>query len=351
MLFPLIRGTSGGIMSESFAKYKNEIQQLIEIPTLEHISDKELVACCLKNNRPAWEEFFKRYIPLIKQAIKGKLRESGYVNLSDDHDLVWDIHEKIVVKLYGRGLLRQCVNPEGIRAWLMTVAQNQTIEWLVWQGREKRLPQKQEEKLMAYLSDLIKGASGLTLEDTIADESGGEGNLGKYAEGALEELSNIGHDKKMWVLRLSILDHLPLSSEEIIDLSCFSGFPEDEVKSRVTIMMQQIEAKEVERIEASGRSVILWHQIRRMEAQFLERDSCSTDQSDTDSLLRELQKKMKIREQLLKDGRRLCRPANRDIAEMIGLSEDQAEQVSVYLKRARKMLMDRMAKRFLSDAM
>ena len=338
-------------MSESFTKNKTEIHHSIETPTLENIPDKELVSYCLKHNRPAWEEFFKRYIPVIKQAIKRKLRESGYVNLSDDHDLVWDIHEKIVVKLYGRGLLRQCANPEGIRQWLITVAQHQTIEWLVWQGREKRLPQKQEQKLMAYLSDLINGTSGLTLEDTIADETGGEGNLGEYAEGALEELSNIGQDKKMWVLRLSILDHLPLSSVEITDLSRFSGFSEDDVRNRVTAMMQQIEAKEVERIEASGRSVILWHQIRRIEAQFLERDACSTDQSDTDSLLRELQKKMKIREQLLKDGRRLSRPANRDIAEMIGLSEDQAEQVSVYLKRARKMLMDRMAKRFLSDAM
>jgi DNA-directed RNA polymerase specialized sigma24 family protein len=333
-------------MKESFPLYESEAHQPSELPCLEDLPDKELVTFCLKNHRPAWEEFFKRHIQLIKHAIKGKLREHGFGYLDDDQDIVWDIHEKIVKKLYGRGLLRQCVNPEGIQPWLMTVAQNQTVEWLVWQGREKRRPQKQEEALMAYLSDLIKGTSGLTLGDTLSSESGTDRDLVEYAEGTLEELSNIGHDKKLWVLRLSILDQLPLSSEEFINLSYFCGLPEDYVRSRITVMMQQVAAKEVERIKASGRAVILWYQIRREEALILKRDSYSSDPSETEQLECEMQKKMKNREQLLKDGRRLSRPANRDIAELVGLSEDQAERVSVYLRRARIMLRAKMARRF-----
>ena len=77
-----------------------------------HIPDHELVRSCIESNRPAWEEFFRRFIPYIKKGIQGVLVVYG---LQNDQDILWDIHEKIAVKLIKNGILSQCSNPSGIR--------------------------------------------------------------------------------------------------------------------------------------------------------------------------------------------------------------------------------------------
>lgn len=104
-----------------------------------NVSDLQLVRLCLKNTRPAWEEFFRRFIPVIKNAIKNKLKERGRRDLSDDQDVVANIYEKIVVKLYKHAALKKCKKPSGIRQWLKTVAANQTLDWLKEKSRKKRL--------------------------------------------------------------------------------------------------------------------------------------------------------------------------------------------------------------------
>jgi|SRR3989339_589429 len=335
-------------MTGSSLKYKNEIPRPVEIHRLKNASDNELVNLCRENHRPAWEEFFRRFISLIKQAIKEKLREHGYGYLRDDQDILWDIHGKIVEKLYGRGLLRQCVNAEGVRPWLKTVAQNQTTDWIIKQGRKKRLPQKQAEKSKVSLSEPIKGTSGLTLEDTIYDEIEPDGDLQVYVESVLERIGKTGDDRKLWILRLTLISLLPLSQEEIAELATFCGYPESEVRSRVAAMMQHVEAKEERRIQVLGKAILLWHEIRRLEARLIDGSKLLSN-AETERIMCEIAGKTEQREKLLKDGRRLSRPANRDVAELVGLPEDQAEQVSTLLIRARNMLRTTMERRVPLD--
>lgn len=38
-----------------------------------HCSDQEIVTLCLENKREAWEEFFFRFIPVIKKSIQSRL--------------------------------------------------------------------------------------------------------------------------------------------------------------------------------------------------------------------------------------------------------------------------------------
>ena len=87
------------MVSSSYSRAE-EIRQGTNNSDLRKISDQQLVRLCLENNRPAWEEFFRRFIPTIKKAIKEKLGLSVRPNLCFDEEVLWNIHEKIVVKLY-----------------------------------------------------------------------------------------------------------------------------------------------------------------------------------------------------------------------------------------------------------
>jgi len=313
------------------------------------ISDSELVGLCLENHRPAWEEFFRRYIPLIKQTIKGKLHECGYGYLQDDQDILWDIHEKIVEKLYGRGMLRQCVNVEGLRPWLRTVAQNQTMDWVSGQQRRKRLPQRQVENSMLSLSEPLKGTAQLTLADTIPADDELDDGAGDYMAGIVAQLSENGKDKKLWALRLSLIAHLPLSAAEISDLARFRGCSENEARRLAEAMVKQVEEKEEKRITALGRAILLWHEIRRLEARFIDLKASFSETAEVERITHEIQEKTAQREKFLKDGKRFSKPPNRDIAALVGLPEDQAEQVSTLIIRARGMLRTTMGRRLPSS--
>jgi DNA-directed RNA polymerase specialized sigma24 family protein len=189
--------------------YKKEGNRVIEKASFKNMTDHELVRFCIENNRLAWEEFFRRFIPEIKQAIRKRLKSCGRENLCHDQEVLWSIHEKIVVKLYSQGILRQCTNPAGIRFWLRAVVHNQTTDWLIEQGRKKRLPQRQSEDSLLSLSDQLKGNPDLTISDTIADDQQSTDELQTYLERSLDQLGEIKNDKKLWVLRLTQLHDLP----------------------------------------------------------------------------------------------------------------------------------------------
>ncbi len=141
-------------MTKTSAMYEKKEQRTDDRTDLRSLSGQQLIEGCLegngKENRPAWNEFFRRFIPYIKEGIREQLKSCRRLDLCYNQEVLLDIHEKIVVKLYSRRVLRQCTNPSGIRSWLKTVAHNQTIDWLIEQGRKKRLPPKAGRKFHGF---------------------------------------------------------------------------------------------------------------------------------------------------------------------------------------------------------
>ena len=305
------------------------------------ISDQDLVKLCLKNKREAWNEFFRRYIPDIKSTIKGRLRRFGYDNMTHNQDIIWDIHEKIVIKLIKKNILNQCDNPIGIRFWLKKIATNQTLDWLIEQGRRKRLPQKQIENSMLSLSNPVAANSNLNIEDTISSDPVSNNKLQLRIEAALKHITEIKNPKKKWVLRLSIIYSLPLSQKEYDDLVDFSGYSKIELKKRLDEMMLNIEKKEQQRVRESGKAILFWHEIRRLESALSEKgkDLSIDNQKIVESLKCEIDLKTARREACLKKGNRYPKPSNRNIADIIGVPENQINQISNLLNRARKSMM------------
>jgi DNA-directed RNA polymerase specialized sigma24 family protein len=309
-------------------------------PELRNVSDSKLVQLCLENNRPAWEEFFRRFIPTIKSAIRKKLELSGRKHSCHDEDIIWNIHEKIVVKLYSKGILRQYTNPSGLRSWLKTMARNQTRDWIMEQGRKKRLPKVQSEDSTVSMFSPVRGRSVLTLEGILTKESESDNVLTDKLENILRKIHEtnfLEDEKKLWILRLSIVDHLPLSQEDIEKLSEYSGISKTELIKRLDKIMSKVETKEEKRLEALGKAVLLWHEIRRLEHRVNEsvKDPSKEKLEEIEKIKRKIEEK---REALLKRGCRVSRPSNRDIAELVRLSENKVNQVSNLLIRIRNAL-------------
>lgn len=335
-------------MVSSFYSRAEEICQGTNNSDLRKISDQQLVRLCLENDRPAWEEFFRRFIPTIKNAIKEKLGLSGRPNLCFDEEVLWNIHEKIVVKLYNKGILRQCAKPSGLRSWLKTIAHNQTTDWLKEQGRKKRLPQRAAECSTLSLFAPLKRNPDLTLEATLADKSESDEELRTYLDKILKDMDQIEDEKKYWILRLSIVAHLPLLQEELAKLATYSGHSESTLKSHFEKIMPKLEAKEQQRLVALGKAVLMWHEIRRLEYKLVEmgKDLSKETEIKIKRIETEIEKKNKRREDLLKKGGRLSKPSNRDIAKIVGLPENKVAQVSNILIRARSVLQEKLGKAF-----
>lgn len=337
------------------------------IRSLREYSDQQLVESCLNNNRNAWEEFFRRFIPDIKRGIQSKLIENGLSSLIHKKDVLADIHEKIVIKLYKEGKLIQCRNINGIIPWLKTIARNQTVDWIKAENRNKRLPKKESELNTLSLSEPLNGNSHLTIGETILDESSNF-IFKKDLDDLFNKIVDIKDEQKYWIFRLSIISTLPLSNNEINELSKYNNITSDQLKSKLNIAYQLVKKKEAKRLESLSKAVLNWHVIKRLKSilkskenqlnsynniNFLN-DSNADDtpnvqdmkkdyEDNIENLKKSTEEKMKKRKKFLEDGNKLSRPSNKMIAELIGLPENKTNQISNILIRIREQIIKNQA--------
>ena len=317
----------------------------------EDASDLDLVHWCLVGRQGAWDKFFARFIPVMVKAIRHTLRghSSGLKNFWDDEDVLWEIHEKLVVKFFRHGLLQKCKEPAGIRGWLVTVATNQTKDWLKEKCRFKESPRSYAERSMRSLDEPLCRDSKISLGDSIKDTADIYHLERHYVDevlGALDMLrtgEKSTDRQKYWALRLSMQAVLPLSNNEITELSWFNSLPESVIREHLRSVDILLEQRTAQREARLGNAVLLWHKIRRLEGQLLglERDCSGEHNVKVATLRKDLVAAMRQKEELLAEGRSLPRPSNRDIAQLLGIPPEQEGQVSTILKRARNALPDR----------
>ncbi len=314
------------------------------------LSDHELVEVCknLKGERGAWEEFFYRFIPVIKYSIQSQLIKNGYGQSCHNEDILGDIHEKIVISLYSEGILNQCIDSKGIRSWLRKVAVNKTIDWLKQQETVKRLPQKQSALLTKSFSEPVSNDSELTIEEIIGDTGSFylidiEDAIKNESEqdNNFRHLAGINEEQKYWIFRLSIIFDSPLSADEQKELSAFRGIALSLLEEELSNTTKSLEEKEEKRVEALGKAVLYWHEILKMEYQITQLSDNPDDnaQKKIQAVKAEIIKKQNQREKILnKELNRVCRPTHEEIARLSGFPENKADQVSDIINRIRKRL-------------
>lgn len=320
--------------------------------SLHNLPDADLIPLCLQHQRDAWEEFFKRFTPVISKTIRKTFIKCGVSYLADDVDNIWDIHASLVEKLYAKGALNKCPNLSGLRAWLVRITINQTIEWLRERGRIKHLPLLKEEQLMRSLSTPLGDDQEFTLQDIIEDEDADlfvrleQVASQLYAECVIEQIATIDNIAHRWILRLHILGQLSLSDAEIENLQFISPFQQDELSERITALESTLAEEEQERQDALGKTVLYWHQLRNLESRIsrLDKDTFSDHQEEIDTLKQEWSDLEAKKKKLLSSCHTLPKPSNKEIAELVGIPEENCGNVSNYLIRARETLRNKINK-------
>lgn len=342
-------------MTES--EHKHKPSQYMSANTVKGLSDQELVDTCKAGKREAWDEFFIRFVPEMRSSILRVLRKRAANNVfvQDDDDTVWDIHEKIVIKLYKQGGLSECRDTRGIRSWLRTVAANQAKDWLKGQETDERLPEKDAAAGMTYLDAPVSEGSETThIEMLAAHGTYNEGESLAFESIHLEpsgnnlcaalltELAKMADRRKYWILRLAILVEEPLAESERDELVRFSPLPAAEAMGKIGLMIDEVDRKREQRDTDLGRAVLYHHQQMRLEKRL--QVAKGDDSENGARLVAELQEKItaksRQRTDILKTTARHPRPSNRTIAELVEIPEPQDGQVTTILSRLQERIAD-----------
>lgn len=313
---------------------------------LHNLPDSDLVVLCLQQQRNAWEEFFRRFSPLLKKAIRKTFVKCGFSYLAEDFDNVLDIHAVLVEKLYAKGALHQCSDISGLRSWLARVSANQTCDWLKQRGRIKHLPQLQNEQLMRSLSTPLDEDQDFTLQDVIEDEDAElfvqieQVATRLYVECVIDQINTINNITHRWILRLHILGQFALSDAELEDLQSISPLKHNELHDCICALELSLAEKEQERQECLGKTVLYWHQLRGLEVKIgrLDRDTFSDHSHEIDELKKEWVDIENRKKKVLSSCYTLPKPTNKEIAEIVGITGENCGNVSNYLVRARETL-------------
>lgn len=318
--------------------------------SLHNLPDADLIPLCLLHQPSAWEEFFRRFSPLIKKSIRRTFIKYGVKDLAEDIDNILDIHADIVEKLYAKGALNKCPDLSGLRAWLNRITINQTIEWLKQRGRIKHLPLLKDEQLMRSLSTPLGEDQQFTLQDVIEDEEADffaqleQATTQLYVECVVDQIAAIDNITHRWILRLHILGQFALSDAEVESLQSISPFQRVELNERISALESSLAEKEQERQDNLGKSVLYWHQLRNLESRItrLDKDTFSDHRLEIDSLKLEWADIEARKKKVLASCHTLPKPSNKEIAELVGISEGKCGNVSNYLVRAREDLREKL---------
>ena len=308
--------------------FSEKIPQHKILCKIREVSLDELLNRCIQGDRSAWEEFFHRYIPLIKKAINQKIKGQA-----ETESIKEDIFEQIVTDLCRDKLLEECGDRKGFHQWIAKVSANRTISWLRAKDRLKRLPEKAYNENAVPLSTPLASGSSATLIDVLLSPQKSTPALAREAESALETLENLSNWKQKWIFRLCIAGQCPLMEDEkdVLYSQCEHDY--ETFTSLCADIEKDLDSKDNEKQQAAGRAEILWYQIRRLEARLLE---CTEEQQD--ALRKEIATLGKRRERHLHTANRLIQPRHSLIARILGIGEDKADQISGLLARAREAL-------------
>jgi len=316
----------------------NSDQGINNIRTINNISNEQLVELCINKDRNAWEVFFQRFLPVIISTIKNKLIRTGNYKLANDEDVVWDINEITVTKLYKSGTLRKCKDTTGIHFWLIRMAENDTFDWLRKQRQTKQLPKRQIDQSMVTLTDNINVLHPTDIPNYFSGSHDQQPD--NLIDDIIDNINSITNVKNRWVLRLSILRYLPLNDHELTCLATIINRSLNDIKDMIADMEIDLTKKEEIKEASAARAATLWYEIERLQAMLSEarRDDTGNSQEKINSYESKIKNKEKIRSKHLKQCNQICRPSYKQIAELLRFNDKEELQVSVMLKRGRSSI-------------
>ena len=315
------------------------------------IADRDLADLCLDvthtpNERlEIWDEFFRRFYRLINNKIKSTFWDCGDKEgrFWMDDEIIGTIHADLLKKFVINDILKTCTDLSGLKPWLKTVTENQTIQWLREHYRLRNLPNNTVEECMQSLDEPVFDEDGnVTHGDIIKSRQDIYRLERMYLEMVLDRLDELKNSTKKteqrdyWVMRLSIIVQQPLSKTDIDDFLQFCPLSEQEAKQKLDKLIATTDRREYKREAKLGLAVIRECQLRRLESQYNE--LIKYDTAAAQLIAVDIEKIDKWQNRLLEEGKVMIRPLNADVAALVGIAPDQKDYVSRIIQRTREKI-------------
>ncbi|MFC1812777.1 hypothetical protein ACFL03_08800 [Thermodesulfobacteriota bacterium] len=302
---------------------------------LQNLPPDELIKLCLDGDKPAWNEFFRRYTNFINQQTIKVFVFYSCLDLAKDTDVIHDVYEQIVIKLYKKNALSQLKDPDKLIPWLKTVVRNKTKDWVGKYLSKKNLPERQAEHSTKSLETPIGKDGARNYIDILPHESECDAETQMKLKKLLIAINKL-RNEELWVFRLKLLFYNPLDKEEIKQLEQFTGKPYKRLKTRLDEIMEKLLKKKNKKEQDLQSSSRVWSLIRYLETALLK-DLKEQSFSDDERREREseIDRRRKRMEALLRSAEQFIEPSNEEVADILDL---EVGQVSVLRHRARKKL-------------
>lgn len=294
------------------------------------LTTQELVERCLLQDQKAWEEFLRRYVTLIKNMIKRNLRRYNFSQW-DDIDVIDDIWMKVFEKIYAGNGLELCDHFDNFEGWLWTITNSKTVDYCrvkIRSGQYGNLESGEKDPDLFGTDDW--------LERLMQNKE----NIDAL-KNAMSELSEIKNQKIMWTMRLFIMAEEPLTQTEIKELTeTFNRHNVQTIQEKLRDIQVRLRGKIAEKQKVGESADKIWHELRKLEYQLKGMKKHKTQESiiEINEIEQKINQKDRRRQKLLYETSQFCRPSNAEIADLIGLPEEQAQQISSFLGRAREKI-------------
>jgi DNA-directed RNA polymerase specialized sigma24 family protein len=303
------------------------------------LTNKQLIDQCLFNVDKAWNEFFRRFTPVIKNKIIRTLVAKDLSYRAFDKDTVHDIYLDVFKSVWLDKSIRGLTDPGKCEAWLKEISRNKTLDWIRSYNRKKNLAKKQAEESARSQSLPLNEDGSITLGDTISnDPQSSDLDDHNKMPGYLNEMGNL-KPKELWALRIKVVFYDPLNRQEIDRLSQLVKRPVEEVAGQVNLIMEKLleknEIKEKDGDSAGRLHAIILH---LQDSLLKNRFDSGFSEEEHNRITDEINKKARRLELLRKSSTGFIEPSNEEIAALIGISQEKAQGVSLLVHRARKKI-------------
>ncbi|GEM_PF-3828288 len=330
-------------LDEFFQRFDTSVQQTILTGELRKIKfpklkERHLIKICLLNNDEAWEEFFRRYLDDIKTTIIGLFLKRGLRDFANDMDIIQNICVEVIIQVRaGKNDLSTLKNIDNCKPWLRSICFSKTMDWFREKNLVKNLSKKQAESYTRSIDGPVSLENKRELVETLIDPTAEEADINDVQNKLMEYENQLKRlsEKELWIIRLRLIYHDPLTEDEVQDLSKFTKMSKKDIIEKLDIIKEGLdkkaEAKEKER-ELAGK---VHAEIMELQKEIYDNRLNSDFQKNKyKEVSSRIDKKNKRLEQLRRSSDVIIEPSNEQIAEFIEIPKEKANKISLIVLRA-----------------
>ena len=293
-----------------------------------------------------WEEFFQHFNRLIIKTIR-----KTFIRWDQrpDYDPVNEVYLLFVERVMERRKLKDIKHSAALPSWIRITVQNLANDWLAKQKSRKNVHKKQEMRNAVSLDQAV-GATGeqrmddITGHDTMK-EFWQRRELSEELENVMEDIERLDEEAFL-IVKAFCLFYEPFSEREIALIARRRKVESHSVREEIDGLMETLVVRNDARIKKLENETLRWSEIRQKEAQLniIQKDA-DTCQEQKTILTTQIEQASEKLERSREKGQRIIRPRNVEIAQLLGIPEADAKQLSLKILRIRKRLRRLMVER------